>query len=166
MRTDNRKRAALVTGAGHGIGREIAMQLASDGYYVIVTDVDGKRSEAVAAEIKGSALGAQLDVRNKPRIEAIVAELEAELGPIHVLVNNAGIYPNTPFLELEEDEWDAVFDINLKGMYLVSQVVARQMVKHEVKGADRQSLREPRSRDAQEQLTTPPRKRRSTCSPR
>ena len=134
MRTDNRKRAALVTGAGHGIGREIAMQLASDGYYVIVTDVDGKRSEAVAAEIRGSALGAQLDVRNKPRIEAIVAELEAELGPIHVLVNNAGIYPNTPFLELEEDEWDAVFDINLKGMYLVSQVVARQMVKHEVKG--------------------------------
>ena len=113
MRTDNRKRAALVTGAGHGIGREIAMQLASDGYYVIVTDVDGKRSEAVAAEIRGSALGAQLDVRNKPRIEAIVAELEAELGPIHVLVNNAGIYPNTPFLELEEDEWDAVFDVNL-----------------------------------------------------
>ncbi len=134
MRRTDERRVALVTGAGHGIGREISRQLAADGYTVIVTDVDGKRSEMVAKEIKGDALGAHLDVRDQGRVETIVGEIIEEFGPIHVLVNNAGIYPNTPFLELEENEWDAVFDVNVKGVFLVSQVIARSMVERNVKG--------------------------------
>ena len=134
MSKANGKRVALVTGAGHGIGREISRQLAADGFYVIVTDIDGKRSEEVAAEVKGDALGAQLDVRDRGRVESIVGELIKEFGSIHVLVNNAGIYPNTPFLELKESEWDAVFDVNVKGTYLVSQMVARAMVDRNVRG--------------------------------
>lgn len=134
MSKTRNKQVALVTGAGHGIGREISRQLAAEGYFVIVTDIDGKRSEVVASEIRGDTLGAHLDVRDRRRVETIVGEIINEFGPIHVLVNNAGIYPNTPFLELEEREWDDVFDVNVKGVYLVGQVVAQTMVDHNVKG--------------------------------
>lgn len=134
MRGASNLPVAMVTGAGHGIGREIALQLARDGYFIIVTDVDGARAADVAKEIGEHALGAQLDVRMRQRIDLIVEDVTNGIGPIEVLVNNAGIYPNTPFLELPEVEWDAVFDVNLKGMYLVSQSVARTMVERKIKG--------------------------------
>jgi len=73
-------------------------------------------------------------VRDRRRIDEIVSDAIEEFGHIDVLVNNAGIYPNTPFLVLAEDEWDAVFDVNLKGMYLVSQSVARTMVDKGING--------------------------------
>jgi NAD(P)-dependent dehydrogenase (short-subunit alcohol dehydrogenase family) len=128
------ERVALVTGAGHGIGREIALHLAAEGLFVVATDVDGQRAEAVADELGHSGISAQLDVRKRERIDQIVNDVVMEFGQIDVLINNAGIYPNTPFLDLQEGEWDAVFDVNVKGMFLVSQAVARTMVDKRING--------------------------------
>jgi NAD(P)-dependent dehydrogenase (short-subunit alcohol dehydrogenase family) len=134
MTASDSPRIALVTGAGSGIGRAIAHQLARDGLTVIVTDIREDLAQTVVGELGDPAIATQLDVRDRPRIEAVVQDAISRFGKIDVLVNNAGIYPNSPFLELAEDEWDAVFDVNLKGMYLVSQVVARTMVERSIHG--------------------------------
>jgi NAD(P)-dependent dehydrogenase (short-subunit alcohol dehydrogenase family) len=125
--TEKAERVAIVTGAGHGIGREIAIQLAADGITVVVADLNPEWSQAVASEIGENAFGYRVDVRDKESIAALVTAVIDRFGQIDILVNNAGIYPNSPFLETSEDEWDAVFDTNLKGMFLVSQAVAREM---------------------------------------
>lgn len=124
--TDNR--VAIVTGAGHGIGREAAIQLAAQGNSVVVADINGDHAQAVASEIGRHAFAIEVDVRDRPGIDALVTETVSRFGGIDILVNNAGIYPNTPFLEMDEEEWDAVFDVNVKGMFNVTQAVARQMV--------------------------------------
>jgi NAD(P)-dependent dehydrogenase (short-subunit alcohol dehydrogenase family) len=126
--TDETKRVAIVTGAGHGIGREIAIELAAGGIQVVAADLNPDWAQSVASEIGDNAFGYRLDVRDKGSIDALVTAVIDRFGQIDILVNNAGIYPNSPFLETSEDEWDAVFDTNLKGMFLVSQAVAREMV--------------------------------------
>jgi NAD(P)-dependent dehydrogenase (short-subunit alcohol dehydrogenase family) len=126
-RTDTR--VAIVTGAGHGIGRETAIQLAARGNSVVVADLNGDHAQAVASEIGQHAFGIGVDVRDRAGIAALVDEAVNRFGGIDILVNNAGIYPNTPFLEMPEAEWDAVFDTNVKGIFNVTQAVAQQMVK-------------------------------------
>ena len=127
-----RGRVAIVTGAGHGIGRAIALAFAEQGAPVAAVDRDGARAEAVAAELHERfgtpVLPIPCDVRDSAAVAAMVARAVAEFSQIDVLVNNAGIYPNTPVLDIGEAEWDAVFDVNVKGMFLVSQAVARQMI--------------------------------------
>jgi 3-oxoacyl-[acyl-carrier protein] reductase len=130
-------RVALVTGAGHGIGRAVAQAFASAGAAVAVVDIDAARADAVAAEIVaagGRALAAACDVRDAAAVRAMVAAVEAGLGPIDILVNNAGIYPNAPLLTMAEAEWDAVFDTNVKGMFLVTQTVAAAMTARGLQG--------------------------------
>lgn len=123
--TDNR--VAIVTGAGHGIGRETAIQLAAQGNSVVVADINGDNAQTVAAEIGRHAFGIEVDVRDRTGVDALVTETVSRFGGVDILVNNAGIYPNTPFLEMPEEEWDAVFDVNVKGVFNVTQSVARQM---------------------------------------
>ena len=122
----------IVTGAGHGIGRAIAVAFAEQGAAVVAADRDVARAEGVAAELRERfatpALPIQCDVSDSAAVTAMVARTVAELGRIDVLVNNAGVYPNTPVVEISEDEWDAVFDTNVKGMFLVSRAVARRMI--------------------------------------
>ena len=127
-------RVVIVTGAAHGIGREIAHAFAADGCKVVVADVNAQGAESVADEIGSAAISFPVDVRDRSQIDKLVAITLQHFGTIDVLVNNAGIYPNSPFLELDEAEWDAVFDVNVKGMYLVSQAVAREMIARNVKG--------------------------------
>lgn len=131
------ERAALVTGAGGGIGRGIARQLAAD-YAVAVNDIDEESARETAAEIRddgGDAVAVPGDVADREAVEAIVAETVSELGPIEVLVNNAGIETVYPFVELPEADWDRVLDVNLKGQFLLSQAVVERMIADGIEGA-------------------------------
>ena len=128
---DQRGQVAFVTGAGHGIGRGIAEAFSASGAAVVVADREIAAAHEVAAGISalgGEALAVALDVREAQSAREAVARVLERFGRIDVLVNNAGIYPNTPFMEMVEAEWDAVFDTNVKGIFLVSQAVAATMV--------------------------------------
>jgi NAD(P)-dependent dehydrogenase (short-subunit alcohol dehydrogenase family) len=123
-------KAAIVTGASSGLGRHFALVLARAGAKV---GLAARRLDAlaeVAREIEafdGRAIPLALDVTDGDSVRAAVAAAETELGPLSVLVNNAGIAVTKPSLELEEAEWDRVTGTNLKGAWLVAQEVARHM---------------------------------------
>jgi len=123
---------ALVTGAAHGIGKGIAEAFARNGETVVLADINRSAAESIAADLTAElgcpALGLGVDVRDAHSVQAMVDTTLARFGRIDILVNNAGIYPNTPLLEMAEQEWDAVFDTNVKGMFLVTKAVAAAMV--------------------------------------
>ena len=137
MRLDGRR--ALVTGAQQGIGRAVATALAGAGADVAINWLDDRvAAEAVAAEVRSAgrkAILVQGSVATKAEVERIVAEADGALGGLDTLINNAGIFPRSPFLELAEAEWDQVHTINLKGSFLAAQAVARRMVAAGRKGA-------------------------------
>jgi len=122
----------LVTGAQRGIGRAIAVRFAAAGADVALNFLDDKAAaESAAAEI--AALGRRAatiaaDISKPEEARRLVADAERALGPIDVLVNNAGIFPRAPFLDLTEDTWDAVLDTNLKATFVCAQEAARRMV--------------------------------------
>ena len=125
-------RIAIVTGAGQGIGRACAVRLAEEGAKVIVSDVNDAAGKAVAAEIAkagGTADFVDCDVSEKLDVHNLVAKALELHGRIDVLVNNAGVVDDVPFLDLSEEEYDRILRINLKGAFLAGQAVARQMVK-------------------------------------
>lgn len=108
-----RTRVAVVTGGGRGIGRGIVEQLAGDGYQVVVADLNEATAAEVAQAINGLAV--PLDVTDTASVSGALDRVEAELGGIEVLVNNAGWDEFRPFLETEEEFWDRVIDLNFKG---------------------------------------------------
>lgn len=112
-------KVALVTGAGQGIGRAIALRLAKDGFAVAVTDYNATTAEQVAAEINGAggkALALQLNVASREQVFAAVEQTREKLGGFDVIVNNAGIAPSTPIDEITEEVIDNVYNINVKGV--------------------------------------------------
>jgi NAD(P)-dependent dehydrogenase (short-subunit alcohol dehydrogenase family) len=129
----------LVTGAQRGIGRAIAVRFAAAGADVALNYLDDKTgAEAGAAEVRGlgrKAVTIAADVSRPEDARRLVADAERALGPIDVLVNNAGIFPRTSFLELAEDTWDTVLDTNLKATFICSQEAARRMVATKRPGA-------------------------------
>ncbi len=132
-------KVALVTGGSRGIGRGIAETLAAEGADVAVnyTAHPEAASEVVAAiEAMGRrAMAVQADVSDRTQVEAMVASVTDQLGPIDVLVNNAGVETIVPFLELDDAEWERVTNINLRGPWTVGQIVARDMVERGTRGA-------------------------------
>jgi len=127
-----RGRIALVTGAQQGIGRGIALAFAREGADVAVNYLDDRAAaEKVMQEVRaagGRAVLVQADVARPADAQRMVAQVQSELGGLDVLVNNAGVYPRVPFLEMRETDWDHVVDVNLKGGFFCAQAAARAMV--------------------------------------
>jgi NAD(P)-dependent dehydrogenase (short-subunit alcohol dehydrogenase family) len=124
-------KVALVTGAGRGNGRVIALGLAREGARLVIADISGDNAERTAGEIRaagGEAASVQVDVTKRAEVEAMVEAAYREFGKLDILVNNAGVLTRRPFLELPEEEWDQVMAVNLKGVFLCSQAAARRMV--------------------------------------
>lgn len=125
-------RVALVTGGARGIGKAIALRLAADGAKVGIVDLMESGVET-AQEIE-KALGVQTtfvkaDISKEDEAKAAVAEVEKALGPLQILVNNAGITRDGLVLIMSENDWDAVLTVNLKGSFLMSKAALRGMVK-------------------------------------
>ncbi|MBC2667672.1 SDR family NAD(P)-dependent oxidoreductase [Novosphingobium piscinae] len=117
-------RVAVVTGSGSGIGRAIALRLAEDTARIAIWDVNLAGAEETAALIRaagGTAIAIEADCSDKAVIQTAADRTRAELGPIAILVNNAGIAPFTPFLDTDDDLFDRVIRINLRGPWLVTK---------------------------------------------
>jgi NAD(P)-dependent dehydrogenase (short-subunit alcohol dehydrogenase family) len=125
-------KVVLVTGAQQGIGRAIAVEFAAAGADIAVNWLDDEgAAERVAAEIRGHgrrAMPIKADVAQLEQVRSMVSAAEDALGPIDVLVNNAGVFPRISFLEMTESDWDYVLDVNLKGSCFCAQAVAKSMV--------------------------------------
>jgi len=131
-------KVALITGASRGIGRGIAEVFAEEGADVAVNYVASEKpAEEVATWIRGQgrrAITVKADVADRADVEAMVGRVWSELGPINVLVNNAGIETIVPFLELTDEQWTRLTDVNLRGEWLCSQVYCRRVIAEQRKG--------------------------------
>ncbi len=124
-------RNAVVTGGGRGIGRAIATVLAARGAAVAVWDLTEADAEETVAQIReagGKAIAVVGDAADGPTIKRSAAQTRAELGPVTILVNNAGITKYSAFLELTEENWDRIIQVNLKGPFLVTQELLPDML--------------------------------------
>lgn len=126
-------RTAVITGAGsqRGIGRATAHHLAASGWQIAVFDIDEASAKDAADEITErhgvGAVGVRCDVTDRDSVDGAVSATESELTPVGALVNNAGITSPTSFLEVEDAEWDRIFEVNVRGSYLVTKRVAPGM---------------------------------------
>ena len=120
-------KVVVVTGAGRGMGQAMAERLAAEGARVAVTDIDGDSAVAAAKALDGAA-GFRLDITAAAEVTARIAEITEALGPIDALVNNAGWDRLSPFLDTDEDLWDRVIDINLRGPIRMTKSVLPGMV--------------------------------------
>jgi NAD(P)-dependent dehydrogenase (short-subunit alcohol dehydrogenase family) len=132
-------KVALVTGAGRGIGKGIAEVFAEEGADVAINDIEiDQAAEDLAAWIrcKGRrAMTVKADVSDRAQVEAMFEQVASELGPVDALVNNAGIETIVPFLELTDEQWTRLVDVNLRGEWLCSQVFCRRAVADGRKGS-------------------------------
>jgi 3-oxoacyl-[acyl-carrier protein] reductase len=122
MTEDGQDRVAIVTGAAGTMGMAAAKRLASDNYQVALVDIAGDRLRAVANELKGAIAIAE-DIAKPERTAAIVAEVEQKLGPVSVLVNNAGILSNNKSAETTPEEWRRVLAVNLDAAFFLARAV-------------------------------------------
>jgi meso-butanediol dehydrogenase/(S,S)-butanediol dehydrogenase/diacetyl reductase len=124
-------RTAIVTGAGRGIGRAIALRLARDGANVVVNDISAEASRAVCAEVQElgrHSLAIVADVSNGHEVQAMVRDTIAEFGSLEMMIANAGICRAARMQDLTEVEWDATLATNAKGVFLCDQAAAAQMI--------------------------------------
>jgi NAD(P)-dependent dehydrogenase (short-subunit alcohol dehydrogenase family) len=121
-------KVAIVTGAGSGIGRAIALGFAKEGARVAVSDIDGDRATGVAAEIGKAAIGITCDVRETAQVDAMVDAVVQRFGNIEVLVNNAGLAARGKVKDLGDEDWDAVFATNVRGTFICSRAALRYMI--------------------------------------
>jgi NAD(P)-dependent dehydrogenase (short-subunit alcohol dehydrogenase family) len=122
---------AVVTGAGRGMGRAVAMGLAAEGARVVVAEVDeaaGADTVSAITQAGGQAISAAADVSKVPDVRALFQKTIAEFGTVDILINNAGIGIPKPLLEYTEADWDRQLGVNLKGMFFATQEAARVMI--------------------------------------
>jgi 3-oxoacyl-[acyl-carrier protein] reductase len=126
------KKVALVTGAGRGIGRAIALALASSGCEIAVADLSFPDESATLKSIqamKRNGLEVKLDVSKIESVEAALETVEKELGPVNILINNAGITRDNLILRMSSEEWESVININLNGAFNCVKSVVKNMTK-------------------------------------
>lgn len=124
-------RIAIITGAGQGIGRAAALTFAREGAKAAVADMNTATAQAVAEEIKkggGQALAVSVNVADRASVEAMIKQVLDTWGQIDILVNNAGILRDAQLVKLTEENFDAVININLKGVFNCTQAVAPHMI--------------------------------------
>jgi len=125
-------KTVLITGAGRGLGRHTALGFAAAGANVCVNYAhSATEAGEVVSEIEssgGKAIACKADISDFEQVKAMVAATTDAFGAIDILINNAGLSIDGPFLEMKEADWDRVYEVNLKGPFLVSQAVARQMI--------------------------------------
>ena len=126
------RRVAIVTGAGSGIGRAIAVRLAEDGFRVVVLDLDPEAADSVAGELTGRGFEAEalggVDVSDRAQVDAAVERVRTEVGPPLVLVNNAGIPGFKDFLKITDEKWERIMAVNLNGPFYFCQAVVPGMI--------------------------------------
>jgi NAD(P)-dependent dehydrogenase (short-subunit alcohol dehydrogenase family) len=124
------KKTAVVTGAGVGIGKGIALAMAKEGYNIVVADLNLENGQQVADEITklgGKSLAIKCDVSNAAEVAELFNQIVKEFGKVDVLVNNAGIYPYASFDQMQEADWDKVITVNLKSVFLCCKEASKIM---------------------------------------
>jgi len=121
-------KVAIVTGAAMGIGKGIAYRLSEAGADVVVMDIKLDEAEKTCGELPGNSLAIDGDVGNEEDVVATVKTAVDKFGSVDIMVNNAGIFPMKPVLEMSTEEWDRVLRINLKGAFICAREAAKQMV--------------------------------------
>ena len=124
-------KAAVITGGAHGIGYAIAARFVEAGADVLIGDLDKKGAEAAAERLASAdrkVIGGELDAADEVSIIQFADRAVLELGGVDIWVNNAGIYPSIPVLDMTEAQWDAVLDLNLKGSFLGAREAAKRMI--------------------------------------
>jgi len=125
-------KVAIITGAGSGIGRGIALRFAQEGAAVLCADINEEGARETAEMVQregGKAAHMRVDVANREQVEAMVAKATAQFGRLDITVANAGIYAPQPFLEMTDGTWDRTQDINAKGVFLCCQAAAQEMLR-------------------------------------
>jgi 2-hydroxycyclohexanecarboxyl-CoA dehydrogenase len=126
-----RAKVAVVTGGGSGIGEATCHHLAERGRQVAVVDLDGDAAERVAKDLRSdgtAAIGLVADVTDRPAVDAAFEQARQQLGPTEILVTSAGLAMFTSFLDIAPEEWNRVFDINIKGTFHCCQVALPDML--------------------------------------
>lgn len=133
-----KNKTAIVTGAAQGIGLQIAKRLAEMGANIAIVDVNSdsavKSSKEIETEFNVIAKGYGVDVTNSIAIENVINQIDSEFKGIDILVNNAGIYPMMSIREIKEKDFDWLMSINLKGVFMVSQLVIEKMITKNIRG--------------------------------
>jgi NAD(P)-dependent dehydrogenase (short-subunit alcohol dehydrogenase family) len=132
-------KVAVVTGAGQGIGRGVALRLAREGADIVVAEINAETAKAVAAEVEGlgrCALACELDISRVASVQTMVDRAMARFEHVDILINNAGIHQTKPMMELSEADWDRVMNVNFRGLFFCLQVVARQMIRQAPKESE------------------------------
>ncbi len=125
-------KVAIVTGAAAGIGAGVATLFAENGAHVFLADLDGAQVKKVAAALQakgGSAFGFEANAGKRHDMAKVVEDAISRFGRVDILINNAGIYPRQPFLEMTEEHWDTMHDVNLKSVFHCTKLVVPHMVK-------------------------------------
>lgn len=131
MRFQNKN--VLITGAARGIGQAFAEAFAKEGARVAIADLNIERAEKTASQIQGS-IAVKMDVTQKKSIEAGVEKAIQQLGGIDILINNAAIFTAAPIVEITEQDYDSVFDVNVYGTLFTLQAVAKHMIERGMGG--------------------------------
>jgi 3-oxoacyl-[acyl-carrier protein] reductase len=123
-----KNRVALVTGAGQGIGAAVAKRLADGGAKVALVDINEQAAKESAAAIGPNAIGIGADVTKRDQVQAAVDEVVAQLGGLHILVNNAGVIRDNMLFKMTDDDWTTIMEVHLRGAFLFTQAAQKHMV--------------------------------------